>query len=69
MRGGWCSNEVSSSYRVGVLKNIRRGCGVFSRFVRFEVGDGSKIRFWQHIWCDDQTLKAYFPALLNVAHF
>jgi hypothetical protein len=27
------------SYRVGVWKNVRRGWGDFSRFVRFEVGD------------------------------
>jgi hypothetical protein len=30
---------------VGVQKNIRIGCGVFSRFVKYEVGDGSKIKF------------------------
>jgi len=25
--------------------------GGFSRFIRFEVGDGSKIRFWLDVWC------------------
>jgi len=34
---------------LGCKKNIRWGWGDFSRFVRFEVGDGSKIRFWQDV--------------------
>jgi hypothetical protein len=44
--GGWCSNEVSRTYGVGMWTNIRRGWEVFSRLVRFEVRDGFKIRFW-----------------------
>jgi hypothetical protein len=36
---------VYGSYGVRVWKNIRRGWGEFSIFVRFEVGDGSRIRF------------------------
>jgi hypothetical protein len=37
----------------GKTKNIRRGCGEFSRFLRFEVGDGSEIRFGHNVWCGD----------------
>jgi hypothetical protein len=44
MWGVWCSIAVYGSYRLGVL--IRWGWGVFSKFVRFWVGDRSKIRFW-----------------------
>lgn len=25
----------------------------FSRFVRYEVGDGTQIRFWHDLWCGD----------------
>jgi hypothetical protein len=63
----WCS-EVFGSHGVGVWKNMRRGCGV-SRLVRFEVGNESKIRFWQDVWCGDQPLKASLPTLLNIARF
>ena len=38
----------------------RRESEDFSRFVKFEVGDGSKIRFWHDVWCGDQTLKEGF---------
>jgi hypothetical protein len=30
---------------VGIWKNIRRGWGMFSSHIRFEVGNASKIRF------------------------
>jgi hypothetical protein len=29
---------------------------VFSRFTRFAMGDGSKIRFWHDVWHRDQAL-------------
>jgi hypothetical protein len=44
--GRWCSNEPLESNMVGLLKNIRRGSGMFSSHTRFEVRDGSKIRFF-----------------------
>jgi hypothetical protein len=44
MWDGWCSNAVYGSYGVEAWKNIRRRWGNFSIFVRFEMGDGSKIR-------------------------
>jgi hypothetical protein len=44
MWGGWCSNAVIGSFRVRVWKNIRRGVGGVSRFVKYEVGDGFKIK-------------------------
>jgi hypothetical protein len=47
---GWvmfkCCSWVVSLYVVGLSKYIKRGWGEFSRYTRFEVGDGSKIRFW-----------------------
>jgi hypothetical protein len=47
---------------------MRRGWGVFSRFVRYKVGDGSKIRFWHDLWYGDRPLKAFFPELFSIAH-
>lgn len=63
------SNGIFGSYGIGLWKNIRRGWGEFSRFVRFEVRDESKIRFWQDVWCGDQTLKTSFPVLFNVVRY
>lgn len=49
LRGGWCSNEVIGPFGVGVWKYIRSGWQRFSKFVRFEVVDWSKISFWHNV--------------------
>jgi hypothetical protein len=39
----------------------------FFRFVRYEVGDGSKIKFWHNLWCGDLHLKVTFSELFSIA--
>jgi hypothetical protein len=56
---------------VGVLKKrglefIRRGWEMFSKFVRYEVGAGSKVTFWHDVWCGDSSLKISNPDLFNI---
>jgi hypothetical protein len=53
MRGDWCSKEIVGPFGVGVWKHIKWGWGVFLSFMRYELGDGSKIRFWYNLWCGD----------------
>jgi hypothetical protein len=67
--GGWCSKEVSGPYGVGLWKHIRRGWDTFSKGLRFEVGIGSKVRFWHDVWCSDQPLKHVFPSLFSIARY
>jgi hypothetical protein len=52
---------------VGAWKCLRRGWQGFSKFVRCEVGDGSKVRFWHDVWCGEQPLKFSFPELFTIA--
>ena len=42
---------------------------IFSRFVRYEVGDGLKIHYGYDIWCGDQTLMEAFLVLCGNAYF
>jgi hypothetical protein len=60
-----CSKDVA--VRVRVRKHIRRKCGIFLRFIKYEVGDGSKIRLWHDVWCGDQPLKEAFSRLFSIA--
>jgi hypothetical protein len=39
----------------------------FRRFIKYDVGEGSKIRFWDDVWCGDRALKEEFPGLFSIA--
>jgi hypothetical protein len=67
MEGGWVSNIPTGSYGVGLWKFIRHGWDKFSGLLKFEVGDGTRIRFWDDVWCMDGTLKVAFPELYRIA--
>jgi len=40
----------------------QEGLGEFSSHTRFEVGVGSKIKFWHDVWCGDHILKEAFQS-------
>jgi hypothetical protein len=42
---------------------------LFAQNVSFEVGIGSKIRFWHDTWCGNQPLKQAFPSLFRIARY
>jgi hypothetical protein len=48
-------------------KHIRNGWEKFSRLAKFEVGDGSRIKFWLDLWCGDGPLKDTYPDLFRLA--
>jgi hypothetical protein len=41
--------------------------GVFSSFIRYEVGNGSKARLWHDLLCGKQLLKISFLDLFGTA--
>ena len=41
----------------------------FQRFFKFDPSDGSKIRFWDDVWCGDRALKEAFSGLFIIARF
>ena len=53
---GWCSSSFSGSYGVSLWKNIRRGWPSLSRFILYEIGDGSKVQFCLDRWCGTSSL-------------
>jgi hypothetical protein len=67
VEGGWVSKVPSGPHGVGLWKFIRSRWASFSKFVAFEVGDGSLIRFWDDVWCADQPLKLAYPELYRIA--
>jgi hypothetical protein len=67
--GGWCSRVIPGPHGVGLWKYICQGWQVFRSHFRFDPGEGSRIRFWEDIWCGDRTLKEAFPNFFNMASF
>ena len=65
---GVCSRSVEGPYGVNFWKFIRRGWLTFSRFLQFDVGDGTKVKFLQDVWCDDCPLKVAFSELFSISH-
>ena len=61
--GGWCTKKVSSPYGVSLWRYIRSGWLNFSKLLVYDVGDGTRVKFWKHVWCGDCTLQEAFPEL------
>ncbi|KAK1322242.1 hypothetical protein QJS10_CPA03g01218 [Acorus calamus] len=38
-----------------------------SEVIMWELGDGSSIRFWEDVWCGNESLQVLFPMLFKVA--
>ena len=67
--GGWHLGDISCPHGVGLWKFICIGWPNFRRHVKFVLGKGTKIRFWDDVWCGDSALKEEFPGLLIIASF
>jgi hypothetical protein len=67
MGGGWHTPMVRGIYGVSLWKYISKGWAPFSKFIEFEVGDGTKIRFWSDVWCGAEPLMVSFPELYRIS--
>ena len=65
--GGWCSKGVRDRYGVGVWKAMRNCWENFQSHSRFIVGDGTRVKFWKDLWCENQSLEEAFPILFNLS--
>ena len=62
---GWCTKSVNGPYGVGLRKNISRGWPSFSRHILYDIGDGSRVKFWQGHWCGEISLAVNYPELFR----
>ena len=63
--GGWCTRSVNGPYGVGLRKNISRGWPSFSRHILYDIGDGSRVKFWQDHWGGEISLAVSYPELFR----
>ena len=52
-------------YGVGLWKNISQGWLSFSRHILYDIGDGSRVKFWQDQWCGETSLVVRYPNLFR----
>jgi hypothetical protein len=52
---------------VGLWKNIRKGWSLFCSHTTLILGNGSRIRFWDDVWCGEMPPKEAFPVLYDIA--
>ena len=63
--GGWCTKSVCGPYGVGLWKNISRGWPFFSRYILYDISDGSRVKFWQDYWCGETSIAVIDPELFR----
>lgn len=63
----WYPKIISRALVSGVWKGIGKGWDPFVRQISFEIGNGSKVRFWKDKWCGEVELWRLFPDLFSVA--
>ena len=63
----WCTKKVTSAYGVNLWRHIRSGWMSFSKLHMYDVGDGTRVKFWKHVWCGDRTLQAAFSELYCIS--
>ena len=64
-RGSWCTRPTNGPYGVGLGKNISRGWHSFSRHILYEIGDGSRVKFWQDHSCGETYLAVSYLELFR----
>ena len=63
--GGWCTSSVNGPYGFGLWKNISRGWPTFSCYIMYDIGDGSRVKFWKDHWCGETSLAVNYPELFR----
>ena len=58
---------MSRTYGVSVWKSIRSDWLDFSKLLQFDVGDGTRVKFWEDEWCRDFSLKVAFLELYSTS--
>ena len=56
---------MNGPYGVGLWKYSSQGWSFFSSQILFDIGDGSRVKFWQDWWCGESSLIDRYPALFR----
>lgn len=63
----WNRKDVRNGYGTGNWKSILKGKFDFWKFIRFKLGSGKVIRFWEDLWGGELPLRYEFRSIYNLA--
>ncbi|GFZ14619.1 hypothetical protein Acr_24g0008090 [Actinidia rufa] len=66
-RGDWRTKDIAQPHGTGLWKGIMKVWGDFYPQVKYQLGNGSRIRFWHDDWCYQMPLRARFLDLFALA--
>ena len=52
---------------VSLWRHIMSGWMSFSKLLLYDVEDGTRVKFWKHVWCGDRTLQEAFSELYCIS--
>ncbi|RVX22106.1 putative sugar phosphate/phosphate translocator [Vitis vinifera] len=64
---GWMTKKANGTFGVGVWKEILKEKDWCWENMAFTMGNGTKIRFWNDLWCGCTVLSQRFPHLYGMA--
>ena len=59
---------VTTPYEYGIWRSVRNLWPLFRSRIRFQVGNGMKVSFWEDRWIAQRTLKQSFPDLNTLSY-
>lgn len=68
VRSRWESREVRGHHGCGMWNSILAVKSVFWESIRFKLGDGENICFWQDVWLGDCPLWLAFLNIYSLAY-
>ncbi|WJZ84180.1 hypothetical protein VitviT2T_003796 [Vitis vinifera] len=64
---GWMTKKTNGTFGVGVWKEIMKEKDWCWENMAFRMGNGTRIRFWNDLWCGCTVLSQRFPHLYGMA--
>ncbi|KAL5703068.1 hypothetical protein ACHQM5_028204 [Ranunculus cassubicifolius] len=68
-KGGWFTKLRREPYGCSMWRGIMRYKNVFEKLVRFSVGKGDRVRFWEDCWCLDVPLAVKYEGLYELSRY
>ena len=53
---------------MSLWKTTSSGWSTFSRYIQFQIGDGTRVKFLHDVWCGDNPLSVFFPDLFRISN-